>query len=354
VPEFTGRLRNLRLATAPSSPVAGEQYYDTALGKLRFWNGSAWVDAATTDIVYNGDYPANTPYTDGDIVIYNSTAYLCVEATSEAPTAWPQAGGALPPGGTTGQILTKTSATDYASSWQAAPATGADLVYNGDFPTNTPYTDGDIVISGGIAYMCVVPTSSAPTPWSGGSNPAPTPPLLGYSTTLPASPVNGQETVLVDSTTNPTWQWRFRYNTGSTSPYKWEFVGGTPPWNRVVSQEGTNSASYVDLATVGPQLTLPCNGDYMISWGCAGQAQTGYAARMGIKFGAAATTNADSIYVYQTTPGGVVESYASVTRRYSALTAGTVLKAQYHNNGGGTLLAYFTDRWLSVTPVRVS
>src|SRR4029450_8789457 len=48
-----------------------------------------------------------------------------------------------------------------------------------------------------------------------------------YGTTLPASPSDGQQAVLVDSTTNPTYIWQFRYNAGSSSAYKWEYVGGT-------------------------------------------------------------------------------------------------------------------------------
>lgn len=47
-----------------------------------------------------------------------------------------------------------------------------------------------------------------------------------YGTSLPASPVDGQEFTLVDSITNPLYQWRFRYNAGSSSTYKWEFIGG--------------------------------------------------------------------------------------------------------------------------------
>src|SRR4029077_16918092 len=47
-----------------------------------------------------------------------------------------------------------------------------------------------------------------------------------YGTTLPASPVDGQEAILVDSVTNPTHQERFRFHAGRPTPYKWEFVGG--------------------------------------------------------------------------------------------------------------------------------
>jgi hypothetical protein len=77
-------------------------------------------------------------------------------------------------GGTTGQVLAKKTAADYDTQW-VSPAT-------------------------------------AP----------------GYGTSLPVSPVDGQEYILVDSTTNPTYQWRFRYNAASASAYKWEFIGGTP------------------------------------------------------------------------------------------------------------------------------
>src|SRR6516165_9884547 len=51
---------------------------------------------------------------------------------------------------------------------------------------------------------------------------------IPYGTSLPASPFDGQEAILVDSVTNPSYQWRFRFNAGSTSAYKWECVGATP------------------------------------------------------------------------------------------------------------------------------
>src|SRR4029077_4675700 len=94
MPEIVGRLRTPRLAVAPSSPTAGEMYYDTATNTLYWYNGTAWVSssgggAGSTDLVYNGDFPANTPYTDGDFVVSNGVAYMCVRPTSASPTPWP-------------------------------------------------------------------------------------------------------------------------------------------------------------------------------------------------------------------------------------------------------------------------
>jgi Collagen triple helix repeat (20 copies) len=74
-------------------------------------------------------------------------------------------GQGVPVGGATGTILKKASATNYDTIWAAAA--DVDLVYNGAFPANTPYTDGDIVVYQGQAYLCVRPTSSPPVPWVG-------------------------------------------------------------------------------------------------------------------------------------------------------------------------------------------
>jgi len=41
------------------------------------------------------------------------------------------------------------------------------------------------------------------------------------------TPYDGMEILLTDSFANPVFMWHFRYNVGSGSAYKWEFVGGT-------------------------------------------------------------------------------------------------------------------------------
>lgn len=86
MPEFVGRLRTPRLASAPASPVVGEVYYDTVANKLLCWDGTAWG----TELKYNGSYVGSTAYKDGDVVVSNGVAYLCVRPTSAVPTGWPQ------------------------------------------------------------------------------------------------------------------------------------------------------------------------------------------------------------------------------------------------------------------------
>lgn len=101
------------------------------------------------------------------------------------------------------------------------------------------------------------------------------PPVLGkaalgasapsYGTALPTSPTSGQEAVLVDNVAAPTWQWRFRWNALSTSPYKWEFIGGPPMIMSGGGVGGMTATSPTDIA--GPGMTVPRAGVYRYLFG---------------------------------------------------------------------------------------
>jgi hypothetical protein len=271
MPEILGRLRTPRLAAAPASPAQGELYFDTATSKLYWWDGTAWVDAT---------------------------------------------------GG------------------------GAELVYNGEYPAATPYTDGDIVIYNGVAYLCVRPTSAAPVPWAGTAGPR----YRGVFTTVtwpPSSPVDG-DTADLQADASAGVLWRFRYNAGSASVYKWEFVGGPPLFARVDTNESaTTTGSWLDLATVGPLVVLPRGGDYLAQAGATmtHTAQSQFYA--GIAVGAAEPLSSAEAMILV---GQVISM--PVMARATSVASGADLRLRYNNQTVGTLVARY--RWISVQPVRIA
>ena len=233
--------------------------------------------------------------------------------------------------------------TPWVPVWNLNGAT--PINYRGAWAAGT-YADGDIVVQNGITYLCVRPTTNPPAPWPMA------PGTSSYGTTLPASPYDGQEAVLVDLTTNPSYQWRFRYNAQSTSAYKWEFVGGSPRSSLVNAAEVCNSGSLVDLATVGPSFTLPRSGDYMLSgswWGQgpAGSNQYGLAE---ICRNGASLNSPFWLIQNQITGNGYAQSALAPTLLAGA-AAGDVLKFMYRIATAGQS---FSARNLVVQPVRVS
>jgi len=185
----------------------------------------------------------------------------------------------------------------------------------------------------------------------GGSPGPPGPGTAIYGTSLPATPYDGQEAVLVDSITSPTYQWRFRYNASSSLAYKWECVGGSPIYANVDTQESITNTSYADLATVGPQITVPRAGVYEITHGAHAQCASGNFAVVSPKLGAAAVALADGAFMYAAS--GAAEAGVSHKPSLKTLNANDVVKLQY-SSLSASAVAYFRYRWLSIRPVRVS
>ena len=172
----------------------------------------------------------------------------------------------------------------------------------------------------------------------------------GFGTSFPVSPANGELFTLVDSLTTPTYAWDFRYVASITDAYKWVFVGGAPVIKFDAGTITTTSAGYV-VGTNGSgtvaatAFTAPRAGIYAAETKDEGNANTGTAMYLGIRFG--------SYDVQVGVPYGDAAKY--LTRAGYAngtvAAAGTSIQP-IHAVGAGTLTV--SNRQISILPVRLS
>jgi hypothetical protein len=223
------------------------------------------------------------------------------------------------------------------------------ISFEGDWAAPTTYTDGDVIVYNGVAYLCVGgPTTTTPDPTLWGASALA---RVTYGTNLPGSPGDGQEAILVDNIANPTYQWRFRYNAGSTSPYKWEFVGGIEKELENGTSTGSMSQIYPTMnVTPGPTFTVPRAGIYLVRVCANGNnSSANNHAMIGVAING---TPLDQSIAY-----GVVaaaSTYTALAKQalITATAAGDVIQFAYCAYPAGT--AGFDRRSMSVTPVRVS
>lgn len=171
-------------------------------------------------------------------------------------------------------------------------------------------------------------------------------PTASLVTALPGSPVDGDECILVDSLTAPTYQWRLRYISAATT-YKWYFIGGIPALTTVDTSETTTSTSYAALATAGPSFTTPVAGDWLV-----GQMATvvnsggGQIEHMSFDVGGTGASDNDSLHC---AAGGTFSLVQQ--RKKTAISASTALVSKYKTSTGtGT----WSKRIMLVTPIRVN
>lgn len=180
---------------------------------------------------------------------------------------------------------------------------------------------------------------------------------VSYGTALPTSPFDGQQHVLVDNASAPTYSWLLQYVSAKASN-KWIFLGGTPARAAVETNQGTSSTSYVDLATTGPSFTVPVAGDYWIRWGSNVNAtaaddinSTGYHS---VALGGTAAADADSCFVTaRVIEGGtnLQSVHASVTVvKTKSLAASAAIVSKYRATANTW---NFQQRWLEVTPIAI-
>lgn len=177
-----------------------------------------------------------------------------------------------------------------------------------------------------------------------------------YATVTPAElesitePVDEQRVLLeVDSTNSIYWELVRR-----RTQNRWVVLGGAPLTATVSTQEAASSTgSYVDLATVGPQVTLPAAGSYIVAHGCGVEAPanaTAFQSLVGVVLNGVSPPMAGShiarFYVVGDAAGA---SFASIVTESPPLTfaRNDTVRQRYRVNSVSLL---FNDRWIKVWP----
>jgi len=173
------------------------------------------------------------------------------------------------------------------------------------------------------------------------------------SATPPGSPVDGQIWYL-PAAAGVTWA--FRYNAGSASAYKWEFIGGLPmmAYNNTAGSVGSAN-TWTDIGGV-PQITTPRAGDYKIdiqarlaNGATAGQAGFVTAVVSGGSPGNF-QVGASVMAASQTTDVAGFLSGAQLAD-FAGIPASTIIRMMYYSS---STALQFANRTLNVTPIRVS
>lgn len=166
----------------------------------------------------------------------------------------------------------------------------------------------------------------------------------------PATPFDGQ---IWQTSPTAGVVWTFRYNAGSASAYKWEFVGGAPLVSVVAAKEAYASAAYAALPTPGPNITPPRSGDYLLGLGATILNNAAAAATGMMSYGTASVgaVDADAIEAGFSATLSVGGSYSAVQSK-PGLVGATALLAQYKSVGATSI--FFSKRFIWLAPVRVS
>lgn len=170
---------------------------------------------------------------------------------------------------------------------------------------------------------------------------------------LPLNPYDGQ---IIDLQTagmaTDGIVWRFRYRATSASAYKWEAVTPGDWAKQVNTTEETASNVYTNLTTLGPDITLPVAGEFIIEeyvsmWSFVASITS----LTSVAIGATEALDLDAIES-SPNPGGVIPAI-NVSRKIlkTIASAGQLVRMRYKSTVSTT--SNFRHRTLTIKPVRV-
>ena len=167
--------------------------------------------------------------------------------------------------------------------------------------------------------------------------------MANAGTTFPKNPFHGQRFTYIADAGPPKRLWEMEYHSDDG---KWHWVGGDWLYAEVETdqQAATGTAIYIDLATVGPQLTAPFAGDYEYDYGFNAYQAGGTTSN---PTGSVHVNAVSQGVVQVVTVGG---GAGSAMRRdiITGVSASHVFKLMYLRNA--TLTHNFRFRWLAMHP----
>lgn len=308
--------------TPPTSPVAGQLYFDNDAGdlKLYIYDGTNWNPTGVSSAAI-GTATASIPFVDGDTMRRVTIPDANVLATSKI----------------TGSIRRPDTADDSADSGYIYSA-NIVKVAAGSFDvlvTATAWGFDDPTLKPPNETVQFVYTIGAAT-------------VMGSATrvsALPISPVDGQEIYYVADATNSI-VWHLRYNAGSASAYKWEYLGGPPI--RVLAGATLSTASAADQTTNAPSYTAPLSGDFNCWWGSDFTQNVGASAN-DCRLGLFANASFKRELIWNLPSGSGAPG--SDKHRITGVVSGQVIDVRYHSNS--SLATNWVGVALEIVPLRV-
>jgi hypothetical protein len=326
-------------------------YYDTGTNILYWYNGTAWIPAQGGG---GGSAAANTVtitqaahgFVVGNILYFNGTTYALALADTAVHAEVVGIVSAVIDSGhftlLTDGYITGLSGLTAGGVYFVSPTTAGGLVA----------TEPSVI--GQISKPLLIADSTTSAYFrnfrgqviggsSGGSAPAPT--IIVPALTLPATPTDGQQAILVDSLSTPNYSWLLQWN---ATMAKWIYLGGSPIRNSNDGAQSSAAANGVWGSAGGMAITLPRAGTYDIRFGgMSGGQGSGTTSWFGFGVSGAPASN-DYVTANNTTVGNL-----ALTRRKAGLAASASID-MYVQDSDSTRRMSFSVRFLEAVPVFVT
>jgi hypothetical protein len=228
----------------------------------------------------------------------------------------------------------------YTYEVQACQFVGGTLnVYQGN-------GTADAVATGGSIFTAEV--------YGGPAGPQPKITSGALSSGPPASPNNGDiwyATGVNNGTNDAGMVWGFRYNSGSASAYKWEFIGGSDWVQYIDTLESTAAAwpTVADLTTVGPGYTTIRAGDYQFHYSVRARSSVANGGPIAVMV--TLTGGALNAPAISQNPTAANDNMMGQVDSSGAVAAGDTMRLRYSNLSG---TGSFQQRRLVIHPIRIS